>query len=83
MPRWTPAQEACSGEGRPGFAVFPIKPASRVGQTERRIDRPGLCAIPGADAREAVDGDLLNRHRPEHLVRYGGGGGQRQDRGVR
>src|SRR6202051_2822291 len=61
-------QVACRGEGRPGFANFPVIPAPGVGQFDRRIDRLNLRSIFGADALNTQDVDPLHGHLPKPLT---------------
>src|SRR5689334_19722249 len=60
---------ACHGEGRPGFANFPVIPAPGVSQCDGGIDGLDLRSILGADALNTQDLDLLHGHLPEPLAR--------------
>src|SRR6185437_1191095 len=46
---------ACRGEGGPCFKIFPVIPATCVGQFDRRIDRLDLRAILSTDALNTQD----------------------------
>src|SRR5260370_486506 len=59
-------QIACRGEGRPGLAIFTVKPAPGVSEFDCRIDSFDLRSIRCADALNIQDIDPLHRRFPQH-----------------